>query len=99
MKRALSLDSIVIATKDQASCELSGESIILNLNNGVYYGVDQVGTRIWNLMQGPTMVASIRDALLAEYEVDSEQCEADLLTLLRQLADHELVQVIDEESA
>jgi coenzyme PQQ synthesis protein D (PqqD) len=99
MKRAISLDSIVIAAKDQASCELSGESVILNLKNGVYYGLDRVGSRIWNLIQAPTMVAFIRDSLLAEYEVDSERCEADLLALLQKLADQELVQVVDEKAA
>lgn len=99
MKRAISLDSTVIAAKDQASCELSGESVILNLKNGVYYGLDRVGTRIWNLIQAPTMVASIRDSLLAEYEVDSGRCEADLLRLLQKLADQELVHVVDEKVA
>lgn len=99
MKRAISLDSTVIAAKDQASCDLSGESVILNLKNGVYYGLDRVGSRIWNLIQSPTMVAFIRDSLLAEYEVDSERCEADLLALLQKLADQELVHVVDEKAA
>ncbi len=96
VKPTISLESFVVATKDQAYCELSGESVILHLKNGIYYGLDRIGTRIWNLIQAPTSVASIRDALLSEFEVDCERCEADLLSILQKLADQELVEFVDE---
>ena len=43
----------MVATKDQVSCDLAGEAAILNIKSGVYYGLDPVGARIWNLMQEP----------------------------------------------
>ncbi len=98
MKPIISLESVVIATKNQASCELSGESVILHLKNGIYYGLDRVGTRIWSLIQAPKTVVSVRDALLDEYDVDPERCEEDLLAILQRLADQELVQVVDEQA-
>ncbi len=98
LQPTISLGSVVVATSDQASCELSGESVILHLKNGIYYGLDRVGTRIWSLIQAPTTVGSVRDALLSEYEVDSKRCEADLLAILQKLADEELVRVVDQQA-
>jgi hypothetical protein len=53
MKSAGSRHSIVVATKDQVSSDLGGEVAILDLKAGVYYGLDTVGARIWNLIQEP----------------------------------------------
>jgi hypothetical protein len=49
----ISLETTVVATKEQASTDLGGEAAILNLRNGVYYGLDPVGARIWNIIQEP----------------------------------------------
>lgn len=68
---------------------------ILDLKAGVYYGLDEVGARIWNLLQEPKIVSEIRHTLLEEYDVEPERCERDLLALLQRLADEGLVEVAD----
>ncbi len=83
----------VVAVKDQVSCDLAGEAAILNLKTGVYYGLDAVGSRVWELIQEPKTVAAVRDALLEEYEVEPARCESDLKQLLAQLAEKELLEV------
>jgi len=67
--------------------------VILNLKDGVYFGLNAVGARIWSLLQNPITVREILDILLAEYNVDRRQCQIDLLQLLRDLAKHGLVKV------
>ena len=96
MENNLSNASRVVVTKDQVSCDLSGEVAILNLKSGVYYGLDAVGARIWQLIQEPRTVASIRTVLLSEYEVDPDRCERDLLLLLHALADAGLLEIRDD---
>ena len=61
LKRTIQLDSVVVATKDQVSCDLKGEAVILNFKNGVYYGLNTVGARIWQALQEPKRVAELRD--------------------------------------
>ncbi len=85
--------SLVVAAKDQVSCDLAGEAAILGLRDGVYYGLDLVGARVWNLIQEPTTFAALRDALLGEFEVDAANLESDLRELLEQLSKHGLVVV------
>ncbi len=93
MNARLSVHSVVSAIREQVSCPLGDESAILNLKNSIYYGLDPVGARIWNLLQQPRSVAEIRDALLAEYEVEPDRCERDLLGLLETMCGEELIQV------
>jgi len=65
----------------------------LNLKDGVYYGLDTVGARLWSLVQEPKTFAELRETLLAEYDVEPAQLESDLRALLNQLAESELVAV------
>jgi len=89
----LAIESRIVASKDQVSCDLAGEAAILNLKNSVYYGLDPVGARVWNLIQEPKTLAEIRDTLLGIYDVDSLKLESDLRALLSELAEQGLIDI------
>ena len=94
MNITVDLNSIVVASTDQVSGELQeGDLAILNLKDGVYYGLNSVGSRIWSLLQTPKSVAEIRDALLSEYNVEAEVCTRELITLLSNLSSKQLIEV------
>jgi hypothetical protein len=97
--RTITGHSIVVAIEDQVSCDLGGEEVILSLKNGIYYGLDPVGTRIWTLLQEPRSVIEVRDALLERYDVEPARCERDLLALLGEMAAEGLIEVRDEAPA
>ena len=88
-----SMDTTVVAAPDQVSSDLAGESVILNLKTGLYYGLNQVGASIWERIQSPTTVAKICAAILDEYEVATHQCEQDVLRLLQEMISAKLVEV------
>ena len=90
---SLSDASRIVVSKDQVSCDLAGEAAILNLKNGIYYGLNPVGARIWALIQEPVTFAQIRDALLDDYDVERLSLESDIRDLLNQLAEQGLVEV------
>ena len=89
----LTVDSIIRAGPDQVSCDLGGETAILQLTEGVYYSLDAVGTRIWELIQQPIRVGELCDRIVGEFEVDRDRCENDLLELIRELRGAGLVEV------
>ncbi|MBC1224366.1 lasso peptide biosynthesis PqqD family chaperone [Nostoc sp. UCD121] len=91
--------SRVVVAKEQISSDLDGEAVILNLKSGVYYGLNPVGASIWSLIQQPKTISEIQDALLAQYEVESEQCDRDLFSMLHQLEAEGLIEVSDETAA
>ena len=70
---------------------LEGEAVVLDLSEGKYFGLDPVGTRIWELLDGRPL-REVRDVILGEFEVDAETAEKDLLRLVGELAGKGLVQ-------
>jgi hypothetical protein len=99
LERRISLDFTVVVSGNQVSSELGEEVAILDLKAGMYYGLDSVGARVWELIQRPKSIREIWNVLLEEYEVDPERCERDLLALLQKLVDEGLVEVQDETPA
>lgn len=93
MTSTISQRSTIVAAKDQVSSDLGGEKAILDLKAGMYYGLDGVGARVWDLIQEPRAVGDVRDTLLEEYDVAPERCERDLLALLQRLADAGLIEM------
>jgi Coenzyme PQQ synthesis protein D (PqqD) len=93
MSQTISDRSVVVATKDQVSCDLAGEAAILNIKSGVYYGLDPVGARIWSLVQEPREVLEIQNTIADEYDVEPERCALDLAELLEKLLAEGLIEV------
>ena len=91
--------SNVVAAAHQVSSDLGGEVAILDLGAGVYYGLDEVGARIWELIQKPRAVEEVQDVILNEYDVDPAGGKRDVVSLLQELADKGLVEVRDETPA
>jgi hypothetical protein len=88
-------DKRIVASRDQVSCSLGVDAAILNLKNGVYYGLNGVGARIWHLLQAPRTFGELHDILSAEYEVEPAQLESDIRELLGRLAENHLVETCE----
>ena len=67
------------------------ETVILDLANGTYFGLDPVGARMWALMGEGKTLAAICEHMLEEYEVSRDDLERDTLRLTQELADQGLV--------
>lgn len=73
--------------------EVSGEAVILNTKTGVYCGLDEVGSRIWKLIQEPASVKSIVAQITDEYDVDPKVFKQDLMSLLDDLSKNGLIEI------
>lgn len=93
----LTESSVVEAVDHQTSAEVDGENVILDLEEGVYYGLNPVGSRIWNRIQEPVRVGEIVSDITAEYDVEYERCFSDVIALLRDLDEHDLIRVDNKE--
>jgi hypothetical protein len=87
----LALQSRVVLSDEQVHTSLGDEAVILGLADGVYYGLDAVGARVWSLLVAPRRVSEIVDAVTEEFDVDRQRCEHDVLALLGELAEHRLI--------
>jgi hypothetical protein len=78
---------------------MGDEVMVLDLNSGTYYGLDDLGARIWSLIEQPASLASIREAIMAEYEIDAETCDRDLRAFLTQMQSAGLVELGNASSS
>ena len=70
---------------------IDGEAVILNLDNGYYYSLNEVGTRIWESLNKQKALAKILDSLKEEYRLPEKQLESDILGLVKDLQKEELI--------
>ena len=92
----ISEKAIISSLQGQLSSDLAGETVILNTDSDVYYGLNEVGARIWELVQQPRRFYEIHDILLAEYDVEPEICQHELTKIILDLKNVGLVRVSDE---
>ena len=94
----ISFTTIVTQSPELVGSTVEGQVVLMSINNGSYYGLDSVGSRVWELIAQPSSVANLCDRLLGEYEVARSDCEQQVLDLLRKLAASNLIRVVDEPS-
>ena len=87
--------STVVASVRQVSSDLGNEAVILQLESGVYYGLNEVGAAIWALLREPRAAGEIQEAILAEFAVDADRCHKDVIAILRQFEAEGLIEVLD----
>ncbi len=73
--------------------ELDGEAVILQLEAGMYFGLDPVGTRLWQLIEAHGQLRPVLEAALQEFDVPPDVLEQDLIELVSRLSEKELVVV------
>ena len=92
----MNLKQSVSLSPDALFQEVSGETVILDMASETYFGLDAVGTRVWQLMQEIGELQPVFDTLLQEYEVEAERLEQDFASLLTSLEDAGLISLASE---
>jgi hypothetical protein len=84
--KTMNLNQNITLSPDVISQEVSGETVLLDLGSENYFGLDEVGTRIWQLIEQSGNLQVIFDTMLEEYEVSPDQLLEDLGELVNQLS-------------
>ena len=83
----------VVSRIDVMSRRLDLETVMMDVEKDAYYGLNETGTWIWELLTEPMSVASVRDRLAAEFEVTPQKCERDVIAFVQSLVSRGLVEV------
>ena len=79
--------------------EIDSEAVILDINSGTYFGLNEVSNYIWQLLQTSASQQQLVDRVLTEYEVTEAEAASDIEDLLKDMLDSGLVEVVNEEVA
>lgn len=87
----IEISSTVSASSDLLSTEIDGELVMMDMESGQYFNLDQIGTVIWRELAQPRTVADLCRFLVDRYDAPAGEIERDVLDLLRQMADKKLI--------
>jgi hypothetical protein len=85
------LERRLVVNESVVSAELEGEMVLLNLESGVYFGLDEVGTLIWKALEAGVSEESVVRQLVEEFDVESDRARSDVTTFLSTLEEHGLI--------
>lgn len=94
MTSAINITDVVIRTNEVVSSDMDGETIMMSLDKGMYYGLNAIATRIWELIEKPLPVSTLCNILLDEFEVDRDRCQHEVCRFLDELQDDNLLKVV-----
>jgi len=73
--------------------EVDGEMVLLDMNSENYFGLDEVGTTIWQAMQEKEILQEVYDTMLDQYDVEPEILERDLIDFVQKLSENGLIEI------
>ena len=89
-------NAILKRTDDIVSSDIDGETVMMSIENGKYYGMDTIGSRVWELLEVPITLTDMCTRLSEEYEIDENTCSNDVTSFLEKLKEEKLISVMDE---
>ena len=85
----------LICSESVVYAELDGEAVLLNIDTGLYFGLDPVGTSIWSALAAGATPDDVAAKLVEEYDAPAEQIQADVREFLGLLTEKGLVRAAD----
>jgi hypothetical protein len=98
VNQTISNRSVVKRSPNHVATDMAGETVVLDMKSGMYYGMDSVASSIWNLIEEPKTLQEIRAAILEEYDIDAESCDRDVQAFVGALESAGLVEVSNEHA-
>ena len=92
-EKQLTANSVIVRSSELVSSDIDGEVVMMSIENGKYYGLDKVGSRIWEVLENSLSVSELIDQLLVEFEVERETCEKDVMYFLQKLDDDNMLEI------
>ena len=92
-KKEITTVTIISQVEDIVASNVDGETVMMSIENGHYYGLDDIGSIIWELIEKPTRVSDLIDMLVEKFTVDHETCEKDVLKFLNGLNEDNILVV------
>lgn len=89
----INLNSVIERKANLLSCQIDNETVLLDMEVGVYLGMNKVASRIWELIAAPVTVAELLGVLIKEYEIDEGQCREEMVVFLNNMLEKNIIGV------
>ena len=87
--KGITIDTIISQAEEIVASDIDGETVMMSVENGKYYGLDEIGSHIWELIERPIKVSNFIDTLFEKFDVTSER---DVLIFINELNEDRILQ-------
>ncbi|MEI2399319.1 lasso peptide biosynthesis PqqD family chaperone [Paenibacillus sp. LMG 31459] len=91
----LSLDSVLVQREGNIASDMDGEKVMLNVKNGKYYNLGEVGGEIWEALASPVSIRRIAEIMQEIFEVPAELAQQDVFDFVQNLLNEDLVAIVN----
>ena len=96
---SISLDTPVKQHSELIAADMNGEMALMSIENGKYFVLNPVSSRIWELSESPSTASQICQQLQQEFDVEPVQCETEVLTHIQQMISESLIEIAHAPAA
>lgn len=87
---AISPDTPLLRNPDLIATDMDGDTVMMSMERGEYFGIGGVGSFVWSLLENPVSLNDIVEAICAEFDVDETTCRGDMEHFIAELRQHGL---------
>lgn len=87
------LNSKIVQNKKIDASDIDGDKVMMDLDKGMYFSLNSVGSRIWDIIENPITIDQVVEILLSEYDIDKNECKETVVSFIKGLEENELIKV------
>lgn len=87
------LNSKIVQNKKIDASDIDGDKVMMDLDKGMYFSLNSVGSRIWDIIENPITIDQVVEVLLSEYDIDKNECKETVVSFIKGLEENELIKV------
>lgn len=95
---SLTEHTVIVRAEELAVTDLDGETVILDIETGKYFGLNEVGTQVFALTEESLPVSDVLDQLISMYDIPAEQLREDTMAFLHEMRTHGLIRRVDDSA-
>ncbi|MBS2969641.1 lasso peptide biosynthesis PqqD family chaperone [Metabacillus sp. KIGAM252] len=93
IRTPLSIEHTVVQKQGNLVSDMNGEKVMLNIENGNYYNLGEIGGAIWERIQNPVSIKELVHQLVSEYDVNEMECEEQVISFLEHMGKENLISI------
>ena len=90
----LSINTTLERNSEMIHANIDNETILMSLTNGEYYGINNIGSKIWELLENSMSIGELIENLTTIYDITKEQCETDIVCFLTDMQEKEIIKTV-----
>jgi len=87
----LTMNSVIKRSPEIVHSDMDDETVMMSIEQGEYYGIDAIGSDIWNMLEEEKSIKDICSSLCQRYDVDESVCQQDVMRFLENMYERKII--------